>query len=394
VTPEISIDELDQVFQGHGLSQVGHLSLLEVQELLSKQSNHLLQWQRNGYAADMGYMKRDVELFTNPLKLFPDLQSVVCFFVPYHQPEVVKEKLSKGPAPVGFGKIARYAWGRDYHLVLKARLNALIAELSDKFSLKEQISFRIFSDAVPLLERAIGSHIGQAFVGKNTMLINPSIGSYFFIAEILWNIKITPSRLSLLNNNLNIKKSHCGSCQRCKDKCPTNAFVSSYNLDSRRCISYLTIEKRGVLSKWESNAIGDWLFGCDICQEVCPFNHPRVGVEVLEEFDSVNGAGNYLKLENVLDIADSRTFNDLFAGSALQRTGRVGLVRNACCVVANRRNYELLDRLIYLAIEDESNIVQQQALQSLVQMLDDSSGMDRQKILQTIDKLELSKDIY
>lgn len=214
------------------------------------------KWCEQGYAAGMDYMTRRPELHAHPRALVSYAQSVMTLAVDYATAAPAFEHEHR------FGRVARYAWGLDYHDVLKPRLQALTGRIEEIAG--REIHARCFVDAVPLLERAVAVRAGLGFFGKNTNLLQPRNGSWFFLSEILLDLELPA-------DNREIKVS-CGSCRRCIDACPTDAFPAPYVLDSRKCISYLTIENKGEIPRELRAAVGDWVFGCDVCQEVCPFN--------------------------------------------------------------------------------------------------------------------------
>ena len=232
------------------------------------------------------------------------------------------------------GRVAQYAWGRDYHKLLRARLRRLVRWLAERYP-DEQ--FRTGVDATPLLEAHHAVAAGIGFRGKHTLAINAAHGSWFFIGEVLSTLAIAPPAATA-------RQKRCGvGCTFCIDVCPTRAIVAPYQLDARRCISYLTIEHRGPVAEELRPAVGDWLFGCDLCQEVCPWT---VRAQATAEPDLLHWrAGDTLELAPLLAL---RTHDDLvarFAGSPLMRAGRDRLVRNACTVAGNRRAAELLPQL-------------------------------------------------
>jgi epoxyqueuosine reductase len=259
------------------------------------------------------------------------------------------------------GRVARYAWGRDYHKVLRKRLEAFVKVV--EAHLGGAFEHRVFSDSVPLLERALARKSGMGFIGKNTMLIAPRLGSFLFLAEVLWGVDVemppeSPPRGS---------SAGCGTCSRCIDDCPTGAFVSERVLDANRCISYLTIEKRGALTAQERLWLGDWVFGCDRCQEVCPHNFvtlKRGRRASLPELSAAAGIGEVLSLSEVLGMRTDERFRARFAGTALMRTKREGLLRNAAVVGANKHATHLLATLEEVATSDLSPVVRQHALWS------------------------------
>lgn len=321
-------------------------------EELAEDRAFLEAWQRAGYAGEMGYMLRDSGLLAAPQQVVEGAQSVVVFGVHY-------DRTPRRALRRGHGRVARYAWGRDYHKVLRRRLQSLVELVRTSHSFG--VTARIFSDSVPLLERALASRAGLGFVGKNTMVIVPRLGSFLFLAEVLWNLEVTGTAAPQASSG----PQHCGSCTRCLSACPTGAFVAERVLDARRCISYLTIEKRGALSVEERRWLGEWVFGCDVCQDVCPFNYVSLkrGLRAdIPELGAEAGVGESLSLQEVLLMRDSAAFERRFAGTALMRAKREGLVRNAAVVAANTGASELLGALELAAREDSSAIVRQHAL--------------------------------
>jgi epoxyqueuosine reductase len=271
--------------------------------------------------------------------------------------------------------VARYAWGRDYHRVLKKRLQRLLKRCAERFD-EETLRWRIFTDAVPLLERALARSAGLGFVGKNTMLIRPGVGSYTFIGELLWNVEIEPTQsLKQFSSD-----AGCGSCSRCLNVCPTGALPRPGRLDARRCISYLTIEKKTAFEDWERKALGEWVFGCDLCQEVCPYNHSAVALPKIEEFSAKAGVGPILNLQELLSVRTREGFLQRFKGTPLMRAGREALLRNACCVLGNTKAFQAIENLRALAKEDSSGLVRYHAAACLDELLDDSDGLDRLRI--------------
>ena len=265
-----------------GLSLVGAICA----EPLAQDRDRLIQWQNSLYAGEMGYMNRDPGLLSSPKLLLEQSASVISFALHYSRAAPFDFEADQSLNLSGFGKVARYAWGRDYHRVLKKRLHLFIKSLHQL--IKREFQYRVFTDSVPFLERAAASSAGLGFIGKNSMLIVPKLGSFCFIAEALVDFEV-------VNQPKLEVKENCGSCTNCSSNCPTGAIVSDRVIDARKCISYLTIEKRGMLDEWERKAIGEWIFGCDICQDVCPFNHTVLknkNVASIPEFNPENGKGH------------------------------------------------------------------------------------------------------
>ena len=348
--PVIPLSLLLRCAQQVGLECLGAISLAQASQALQAARGYLEHWQNSGYAGQLQYMLRPAELFTTLEHFFPQVQSLISFSVAYQS--------SAAPAlPRGFGRIARYAWGADYHTVIKQSLAEFASELQHELGC--EVKSRAFTDAVPLLERALAAAAGLGFAGKNTMLIAPGAGSFSFVAELLLAADIEFDLPALATR----RQGRCGNCARCQTACPTNAFSGPYLLDGRRCISYLTIEKKGLLSEpFERAALGEWLFGCDVCQEVCPFNHRRANPPAIKkQFLPASGVGPALELEPLLKIASAGEFAGNFGHTALMRAGRERLLRNALCVAVNTAALGLIDQIRTMSIHDESVLVRRQA---------------------------------
>lgn len=265
-----------------------------------------LAWLEAGYAGDMDYLARTQERRLDPRKVLAGARSVVACALNYHQ----------GPHP-GPSHVARYAWGRDYHELMAPRLRALGEELERQ---APGTRSRAYVDTGPLLERELAARAGLGWVGKNTMLLHPALGSYFFIGVILTTAELAsdpplPDR--------------CGSCTRCLEACPTGAFLGPRVLDARRCIAYLTIEHRGAIPERLRPQVGSLAFGCDICQDVCPWNRrPPVTAEVAFLARDLPGLTELATL-------DEAEYRRRLRGSALRRAGRRGLARSAAVALGN-----------------------------------------------------------
>lgn len=342
----LSLDQLKTLAAQVGLSVVS----VTTADDLEGARGYLEGWQRGGLAAEMEYMNRPADLLISPRRLLPSTRSVVTIAVFY-------ERVPRLPLEKGHGRIARYAWGRDYHKVLRRRLERLLEVAQHE--LGASVEYRVFADSVPLLERALAERSNLGFIGKNTMAIIPREGSFFFLGELLWNVEIEPQGAPTQS------PAHCGSCVNCLSSCPTGAFVGERVLDAGRCISYLTIEKRSALTFQEREWLGEWLFGCDICQEVCPFNivplKRRQGVHA-PELSREQGIGPSISLERVLKMRSDAEYTATFQGTALMRAKRGGLARNAAIVAANTHTEHLLPLLIDLAQNDSAPVVRRHAL--------------------------------
>lgn len=314
---------------------------------LTRDTPRLKSWQERGFAAEMEYMKRDVSLLADARRIMEGARTIVMCSAFY-------DRRPLPPRPIGHGRVARYAWGKDYHRQLKKRLVALLDRLKREVP---GVEGRVFVDAIPLLERAHARNAGLGFIGKNTLLIRPREGSYSLLGGILLNVEVK-ERLPVVDQS-------CGECRRCLDHCPTGAIVEEHVVDAHRCISYLTIEKRGELQEEERRSVGEWVFGCDVCQDVCPHNHAplkRSSPPLIAEFQHEFGHGPFIELRSLLSIREDEEFLTRFQGTPLMRSKREGLLRNGAIVAANTRCEELGPLLAEIAQSDSSAVVRQHAL--------------------------------
>ena len=276
-------------------------------------------WLAAGMHGEMGFLAtaqhRDER--ADLRSLLAGARSVVVVAMAYDPSVVPAERLAR-PA----GQLARYAGGRDYHAVMRPRLRQLAERVSRHAG--AAVAARPCVDTAPLLEREVGARAGLGFVGKNTMLIAPGLGSYFVLGELLVGVELEPSTEES-------PATRCGECRACLDACPTGAFVGPFQLDARRCISYLTIEHRGAIPIELRAAIGTRVFGCDVCQEVCPFN---AAAPARSQPEPSVGGGASLDLIHVLGLGTAQ-LRRLMRGSALRRTSRDGLLRNVCVALGN-----------------------------------------------------------
>lgn len=277
------------------------------------------KWLSKGYAATMGYLGRDPEKRTSPQLLAPEAYSAIIVFASYYTPSP--------PDPgAQFGRVARYAVGKDYHLVLPEKLALLKSRIEEK--LGKPTLGKYFTDDVELYEQALAAKSGLGFSGKNTMIIGPKLmGSYHFVAEFFTDLQLEPDEPY---------KGTCGSCFRCGAACPTDAIVEEGQIDSRLCISFLTIENKIGIPMHLREKMGAWVFGCDVCQEVCPYNQKPPASQWCE-FHPQSGAGHFLNLYDVLKLKSKNEFITKFAQSPLSRPKRFGLQRNALIVLGNRK---------------------------------------------------------
>jgi len=295
------------------------------------------QWLRKGFAGNLEYLKRTEELRRDPNQLVPWAVSVVSVGMNYY---TSLPRPSSGSG--GRGWISRYAWGDDYHEILNGRLGNLldrVREISGKF-----VEGKAFVDSGPVLERDFAGVAGIGWIGKNTHLISPRKGSWFFLGELFLGLELAYDRPI---------RNRCGRCNLCLKACPTGAFVSPYVLDARRCISYLTIELKGFIPKHLRPLIGNHIFGCDICQEVCPYNvkaSPATGPFYAPR------EGLYAPALIPLLLMHDGDFRRRFRGSPLLRAKRRGFLRNIAVALGNLRSAQAVDALV-AALDDPEALV-------------------------------------
>jgi epoxyqueuosine reductase len=298
-------------------------------------------WLAKGYAGEMNYLadpRRE-----DPQKVLPGVRSVIVCALNYNTShprsiEAIVDEDAKDGEPSGW--ISRYAWGADYHEVLRTKLDQLLADIREQFD--ESFDARAYTDTGPLHERIFAKHAGLGWLGKNTLLLNQTLGSYFFLGAILTTLELSPSLQAADSPAPDL----CGSCTRCIDACPTDALVEPYIMDARRCISYLTIELRGSIPEQLRESMGSHIFGCDICQDVCPWNR-RAPSTAAAEFqprsfqpdpdDSDKSESFFLpRLEWIASITEE-DYKTIFRNSPMKRAKRRGLIRNACIALGNSK---------------------------------------------------------
>ena len=290
---------------------------------LAEHGKRLQAWLEREFHGDMSYMVKHDSLRWHPEALHPGTLTVISVRIDYleQEPEPQKVLDQKDSAYV-----SRYALGRDYHKVIRGKLKKLVGKIETWCSEQGLTGFhaRVFTDSAPLLEKAIAEKAGLGWIGKNTLLINKNAGSWFFLGEMLTNLPLPPGQQRPQNR--------CGSCTACLDICPTAAIVAPYQLDARRCISYLTIEQRGSIPAEFRKAMGSRVFGCDDCQLVCPWN--RYAVQNREsDFRPRHGLDDPELLE--LFLWSEETFLLRTQGSAIRRTGYQGWLRNLAVALGN-----------------------------------------------------------
>ena len=302
----------------------------------SAHADELDQWLAAGYAGTMTYLHRQADKRKHPARIMPDARVAVVTLSNYFHGSVHPGLAPGVSTPTGdhpglapgvswaSGKVAQYAWSTDYHTVIGRRLEQLANTVRE---VAPGAKTRCYVDAGPVPERELAQRAGLGWIGKNTMLIHPTIGSFTFIGVIFSDADLVP--------DLPFQADRCGTCRRCLDACPTDAFVESRVLDARRCISYLTIEHAAPFRDDERRLVGDWVFGCDVCQDVCPWNvsfaEPTSDPEL-----AVRAELAAPDLAELLAVAPDE-FERRFGDTPFERPGASGLRRNTAAVLANRQ---------------------------------------------------------
>lgn len=293
------------------------------------------QWLAAGYAGEMRYLPDRAEAYEHPRHVLDGVRSILMLATNYR---TVEPEAPGG----GQGRVSRYAWGADYHDLIHARLGTLV-----EFHRRERPEARVRGvvDTAPLLEREFAQLAGLGWVGKNTQLVSKQFGSWTFLAALLTSEKLVYDEPHA--------GEHCGSCRACLDACPTGALADAYRLDARKCISYLTIEFGGLAPSEVRPLEQDWLFGCDACQEACPWNH-RTPMTSEEAFHPA-AAANPAELTGLFALDDA-AFRERFRRTPMWRARRRGILRNAAIVLGNRPHEAAVPALIE-GLDDEESLV-------------------------------------
>ena len=297
--------KLSEIIKSEALS-IGFLSCgISKAEFLSEEAPKLEHWLKSGFNGEMSYMERNFDKRLDPTLLVPGSKSVISLLFNYY----TEKKAKKDDEP----KISSYAYGKDYHLVIKEKLRELLSRIKN---LVGDVNGRVFVDSAPVMERVWAEKSGLGWIGKNTNLINKKTGSFFFLAELILDLELEYDHPTT---------DHCGSCTACIDSCPTNALATPYKMDATKCISYATIElKNNIPDSFKDNMRG-WIFGCDICQDVCPWN--RFSKNHNEpSFEDKTNVSNMSKKQ--WEDLTKEVFDKVFKDSPIKRTGFSGIKRN------------------------------------------------------------------
>jgi epoxyqueuosine reductase len=315
------------------------------------------RWLRVGRHAEMAYLntERSRELRADPLKILPQCRTILVLGMRYDSPELAD--VSQGELA---GRIASYAWGADYHDVLPQRMRLLVSFIEARVG--HPVPNRWYTDTGPILERELAQRAGLGWIGKNTCLIHPRMGSYFLLAEILLGVELEPDEA--------ITADHCGTCTRCLQACPTGCILPDRTIDAARCISYLTIELKGPIPADLRPQIGNWVFGCDVCQQVCPWNQRFAQAHGDAAFSTHPGIPQPELVEE-LSLSPPE-FNQKFKGNPVKRAKRRGYLRNITVALGNalpRGDHEQSVAALSLALmQDDEPLVRGHAAWALRQV--------------------------
>ncbi len=312
-------DEVRERMRALGFARVG----VARAEALEPEGDQLRTWLAEGRHGQMDWMARTADVRADPRHpgMVEGALSVIVGAFPY-----ARSAERVGPDP---GRVARYARGRDYHNVLSKRLRKVVAWLREQ---GHEARFSV--DSRPLFERAWAERAGLGFIGKNCCLIVPGLGSHLFLGAVVTTARLSPDTPM---------KRRCGDCRLCLDACPTDAFVGARELDARRCISYLTIEHEGPIEPELADRMGDWLFGCDVCQDVCPYNRTSLPDAATTEPFAPHPRFEQTDCEDLIAM-DEAAYRDWSEGSPLRRPGQARMARNARIVLANgKRSLPVVD---------------------------------------------------
>ena len=329
----------------------------------------------------MGYLATDRarERREDPRKVLPGSQSILLLGWPHNPPELSLDKLNIDPGGLK-GRIASYAWSQDYHDVISPLLEQLVTFIQE--AVGTPLLNRWYTDTGPILERDLAQQAGLGWIGKNTCLINPQQGSFLLLAEILLGLELEP--------DIPFSADHCGSCNRCIAACPTNCILDDRTIDASRCISYLTIELKGPIPVELRSQIGDWIFGCDICQQVCPWNQ-RFASQATA--DIPGSAIKEVDLVSELSLSPQE-FTHKYKGRPQKRAKRRGYLRNVAVALGNSNSSRAVPPLVRALHSDPDHLVRGHAAWSLGMIGGQQAKIALEKSLSMEDEALVIKEIH
>ena len=332
-------------------------------------------WIDQGFHGVMAYLANDRarQRRFDPHQILPEATSILCLALPYAAP-LREQRL---PNDGNTGQIAAYAWGPDYHEIIPPRLAQLVAWVESR--LNRPIRWRGYTDTGPILERELALFAGLGWIGKNTCLIHPRHGSFFFLAEIFWDVDLEPDQP--------IQADYCGSCRRCIDACPTNCILPDRTLDARRCISYQTIENKGSIPVEIRPQLGSWIFGCDICQQVCPWN---IRFAKLPGDPALAPPAENPMPGLIAEISlTSEQFNHKYRHSPVLRTRRRGYLRNVAVAIGNQPDPAALPSLSQAIARESEPLVRAHIAWAIAQI----GGSPARQVLEQAQTVETDETV-
>jgi epoxyqueuosine reductase len=344
-------------------------------ELKSEEENPFLKthvqflkkWIEENNHGNMNYLKENMEARWNSKKILQTVRSAICFLIPYYNKKYLPRNFR--PEDSFFEFVSKYAQGKDYHRVISNRLSLVIEEfiLSQELDSKKNFDYRIVTDSIPFFDRAHALQSGLGFIGKNTMLIRPGLGSYFFISTVLTSMSYR-ELLSTLGRNetpierlTRLRSLNCGSCDLCQRACPTGALDKDYQINASSCLSYLTIENREEIPVEFQEHLKNTVYGCDICQDVCPYNFKTKAGSVFPDL-----AENFKTYSpNVFEVSkmNQMQYEAWFGGTALTRAKRLGLIRNALYFLKATSPVKLKESIEYWKSQTTDDTIKSKVLQ-------------------------------
>jgi epoxyqueuosine reductase len=352
--------ELTSLAQELGFATLG-VTVVDAQPTMRAR---LLQWLEEGQHGEMAWMGRDPERRADPRRVLEEAESIITVTMNYFTPHQHSDAADRG-------RISRYAWGDDYHDVMLPRLKSLLAQLQQDDPSAEGLAY---VDTGPVMEKPWAARTGLGWQGKHTNLIDRTRGSWFFLGEIITNLNFEKTssvvgRQSSATNNRkptteNRQPSLCGKCTKCIDICPTQAITAPYQLDARRCISYLTIEHKGSIPEALRPLLGNHIYGCDLCQDVCPWN--RFATPTLEEAFAPREGSLSPQLTELMYMTDEQ-FRERFRGSPIKRIKRRRLLRNVAVALGNSRDHAALPALQH-GLNDPEPLIREHAAWAIAQI--------------------------
>jgi epoxyqueuosine reductase len=291
-------------------------------DIIPEAKNQLEKWLESNNHGEMDYMAKEPNRRYNPREIMPGVKSIIMLGANYFQNDSQKRGTN-------YGRVSKYARGKDYHNVIGKKIKLLVKLVKSEVPGLKDDDFRWYVDYGPVLERAYAAKAGLGYIGKNSMLINKEFGSWFFLSEILTSLELEP------DNSYGIDHGSCGRCRMCIISCPTGAIIEDGVVDAKKCISYLTIERPAEIPEVYARKMGDRVFGCDICQDVCPKN--KVSKMTVHQELLHGGVGEFVEVSEILKINDFEDFLDFAAGTPLTRPKLGGMKRNAEIVLQNEK---------------------------------------------------------